>query len=180
MRPAAGKTRCIVCDEVGLTWEHGPITGPIGSDYRWDDASAAAMGTEAGRQLVRRCSDCGALMHASVTRCVGCGEALRTLHRPALAPTKRSNSIDALTSSLTALSVEAIEPGRPKSLAGRAKGAAGWQKGATGRGEGAAKGAEEAAKTTSMAHQWKAHCRRLRYTEESAPVNRMTEPRSIW
>lgn len=38
MRPAEGKGRFIVCDEVGATWRHGPITGPIGSDYKWEEA----------------------------------------------------------------------------------------------------------------------------------------------
>ena len=70
LRPHPGKERCIVLDEVGATWRHGPLTGPVRSDYRWEDMSG---GSEAARKAVlRRCS-CGALSHRLLRRCPGCG-----------------------------------------------------------------------------------------------------------
>ncbi|KAL3915422.1 MAG: hypothetical protein SGPRY_007225, partial [Prymnesium sp.] len=52
MRPAEGKGRFIVCDEVGATWRHGPITGPIGSDYN-------------------------AFMHSDASQCPSCGDKMK-------------------------------------------------------------------------------------------------------
>ena len=69
LRNAPGKVRCIVLDEVGAIWRHGPLTGPIRSDYSWE--GVGRDGSEA-RQLLHRCR-CGVLSHRDVGTCPACG-----------------------------------------------------------------------------------------------------------
>ena len=47
LRQSPGKARCIVLDEVGSTWRHGPLTGPIRSDYSWEGAYEEGGGAAA-------------------------------------------------------------------------------------------------------------------------------------
>ena len=76
LRGAAGKSRCIILDLVGSTWKHGPLTGPIKSDYQWE----AECATGPPRKLLRRCQ-CGVLLHRMVRACPGCDAD----HQPSLA-----------------------------------------------------------------------------------------------
>ena len=84
LRVAPGKTRCVILDMVGATWKHGPLTGPLRSDYNWEAAVDGSGGAGAGgrgkgkggslRALVRRC-ECGALLHRDLSTCIGCEQA---------------------------------------------------------------------------------------------------------
>ena len=65
LRTAAGKSRCVVLDQVGATWRHGPLTGPIRSDY------SSSVGYSNSYAWESSCSD-GALARALTHRC-GCG-----------------------------------------------------------------------------------------------------------
>ena len=80
LRPSAGKAELVVLDEVGSTWQHGVLTGPVRSDYSWEQKAAAGAGGggirgagNAPSAIVRRCA-CGALMHRGLGTCPGCGK----------------------------------------------------------------------------------------------------------
>jgi len=73
LRPARKKVRCIVMDEVGNTYRHGPIDGPLGFDW---ESLAPTKTKKQIRDMIHRCATkrCPSLIHTSERRCMECRE----------------------------------------------------------------------------------------------------------
>lgn len=92
LRIFPGKKRCIILDEVGNIYKHGPVDGPMG--FEWESLPGVAEGSDARarrkaealtQRLVRPCkgSKCPALLHCKDPRlyCILCEEKKRSTRR---------------------------------------------------------------------------------------------------
>lgn len=123
------KTRCVVLDQIGVTWNHGPLTGPIQSDYAWEEAVGAAEGddradradSQLAQDLLRRCQ-CGVVYHRGHQKCPACGaEAPSDADSPPCRPPPRPLSATAAAAKAAAAVVSLAVPlGQPKNRWGQA------------------------------------------------------------
>lgn len=73
MRPAPGKTDCLVLDFAGVVAQHGPITAV---------QPPKKKGELAGEAPVRTCEQCGEIVHISVKACPACGTPFPEAEKP--------------------------------------------------------------------------------------------------
>ncbi|GBG29751.1 ATP-dependent RNA helicase ded1 [Hondaea fermentalgiana] len=132
LRPFSGKKRCIVLDEVGNTYRHGPVDGPRG--FEWennapsaesDDAKAHRKAEALAQRLLRGCETpkCAALLHRADKRkyCLLCEEKHRA-RAHAKRQSENSKTADDLADELASgLSIKTNKPASSSGLVAKPK-----------------------------------------------------------